>query len=326
MMSQHRLWWILWLFGFVGFLGYVPGLPTELRLLNLCFMIPLIRNLIKRRTSPVQYEEVPARPEEPLPPSAGGAALFITRYIMATLFCFLIPPQLIQIIRHSAGQTRADKRGFTSTAAYQQKVRYRLPFDGTWYVTNGGITPKTSHSWDIVGQRFAYDFVMTDETLRRWRTNGKHVEDYLCYNLPILAPADGEIVDVVEGVRDAPGVGTGWLDVFTRHFPGNAVMIRHANEEYSFLAHLIPGSISVRVGQTVKQGQIIGYCGNSGHSTEPHLHFHVQDHPNFFQGAGLPVAFDHVSVNGTQTQDSIYLLRGTQVQHSSKGHSPGLQV
>ncbi|GAB4517262.1 MAG: hypothetical protein OHK0046_23650 [Anaerolineae bacterium] len=238
------------------------------------------------------------------------------RYFTSLAIGFVIPSQFIQLTRHIIGQMRAESRGYTSVELYQQKVRYCLPFEGTWYVINGGTTPQTSHSWDIVGQRFAYDFVVTDAALRRWRTEGKQPDDYLCYGLPILAPADGEVVAVVDNVRDAPGVGTGWIDVFTRHFPGNAVTIRHAEGEYSFLAHLIPGSIRVKPGDTVQQGEIIGLCGNSGHSTEPHLHFHVQDHEDFFQAAGVPIAFDGVKKDGTEIQGPVYLVRGTHVASS----------
>ena len=315
------VWYLL---GLAGFLGYIPGLPPELRLLNLFFLVPFASALVRRLFTSRKTEKIEQRPrrEEPLPPAAGGAARMTLRYITSTILCFIVPTMLVQIIRQMVGQSLAQARAIDAPEQYQQKVRYRLPFTGMWYVVNGGVNRETSHSWDIVGQRYAYDFVMTDETLRRWRTDGKQLADYLCYDQPILAPAAGEIVAIVDGVRDAPGVGTGWLDVFTRHFPGNGVVIRHAEGEYSLLAHLVPGSIPVHVGQRVEPGQLIGRCGNSGHSSEPHLHFQVQDHPDFFRCTGLPVAFDHVSVDGSQAQDGVYLERGTHVRHSVEGSAP----
>lgn len=81
-------------------------------------------------------------------------------------------------------------------------------------------------------------------------------------------------------VRDASGVGTGWIDTFTPDFRGNFVVIRRAEGEYSFLAYLVPGSIRVVAGDRVARGQQIGRCGNSDHSMEPHLYFHVQDPAN----------------------------------------------
>lgn len=306
-------WWLY--VGLIGFLGYVPSFPGELRLLNLFLLTPLVLGVVRRLTRPPQEKPGPA-PVLPLPASAGGAGLVVVRALLSQTLMLVVPSMLRQIIRHSRGQGAAQPRAVASPAHYQQQVRYRLPFDGEWYTVNGGPTPTTSHSWDIIGQRFAYDWVVTDDSLRRWRTDGRAPADYLCYDLPILAPADGEVAAVVEGVRDAPGPGTGWLDALTAHFPGNAVTIRHAEGEYSFLAHLRPGSICVRVGDRVQQGQEIGRCGNSGHSTEPHLHFHVQDRADFFESAGLPVAFDRVMVNGSAPADGVYVTRGTHVQHA----------
>jgi len=95
------------------------------------------------------------------------------------------------------------------------------------------------------------------------------------------------------------------------------VTIRHAANEYSFLAYLVPGSICVKVGDMIKQGTLIGLCGNSGHSTEPHLHFHVQDHADFFQAAGLPVKFSDAVVNDEPEQEPVFVVRGT---HVSQGN------
>jgi murein DD-endopeptidase MepM/ murein hydrolase activator NlpD len=306
-----RIWWLV---GLAGFFGYVPGLPDELRLLNLAFILPVALRLMQRHKAARLQMEPEAPPLKlPTAPASGGPALVLIRYVTATLLCFVVPSQLRQIIRHSLRQGEAEGRAINAPQAYAPQVRYRLPFEGEWLVLNGGITPKTSHSWDIPGQRYAYDFVVADADGRRWRTDGRAPADYRCYGLPILAPADGEVVAVVEGIRDAPGPGTGWIDIFSRHFPGNAVTIRHAPGEYSFLAHLAPGSVIVSVGERVQQGQVVGRCGNSGHSTEPHLHFHVQDRDDFFKAAGLPVAFSGVAVDGNAVPDSVYPVRGMRV-------------
>ena len=108
---------------------------------------------------------------------------------------------------------------------------------------------------------------------------------------PILAAADGEVVAARDAHRDHPAPGSGAIDWRARDIRGNFVVIRHAAREYSVLAHLLRGSVSVRPGDRVCRGQVIGRCGNSGHSTEPHLHFHVQDHPNFYLAVGRPVHF-----------------------------------
>jgi murein DD-endopeptidase MepM/ murein hydrolase activator NlpD len=139
------------------------------------------------------------------------------------------------------------------------------------------------------------------------------VPDAASYGRPVLAVAEGEVVAVRDGVRDAPQVGNGWMDWLGPDFRGNSVTIRHADGEYSFSAHLIPGSLTVKAGDWVTRGQVIGRCGHSGHSTEPHLHFQLQDHPNFWLAVDVPVKFDGVSVNGAATE-SVYLTRGTRVK------------
>jgi murein DD-endopeptidase MepM/ murein hydrolase activator NlpD len=312
----QNVWLLL---GLLGFLGYVPLFPAEMRLLNLFFLVPVMLSIVRSYRNRKDMQA--AEPKEPIPPSAGGRIAFLLRLFASTVLCCVVPTMLWQIIRHWLGQIWAERRGVTNPKTYQQKVQYRLPFDGVWYIINGGVSKATSHSWEVVGQRYAYDFVIADEAKRRWRTDGKALDDYLCYGMPILAPADGEIVAVVDGVRDAPGVGTGWIDIFTRHFPGNSVTIRHAENEYSFLAHLVPGSVCVKVGDKIKQGMMIGLCGNSGHSTEPHLHFHLQDHKDFFRAAGLPIKFSDVVVNGKPEQEPTYIVRGTHVSRSDNNRT-----
>lgn len=170
---------------------------------------------------------------------------------------------------------------------YVQANRYRLPLIGTWMVANGGPDPATSHSWELVGQRFAFDFVVTDEQGKSYQNHGHRLEDYYAYGAPVLAPADGVVVKVRDGRRDYARPGS--FDPFVWNLLGNYVVIRHAGGEYSLLAHLRRGSIRVRRGEFVRQGQMVGEVGNSGNSSEPHLHFQVQDSPHFLLAASLPV-------------------------------------
>jgi hypothetical protein len=173
--------------------------------------------------------------------------------------------------------------------SYQQRVRYGFPFEGVWWVANGGPEVSTSHSWELVGQRYAYDFLIPDESGKTHRGQGKRVEDYHAFGALVLAPADGVVVAVQNHHRDCPWPGR--VDPLAWSILGNYAVISHATGEFSLLAHLRHGSLKVRPGDCVRQGQVIGECGNSGHSTEPHLHFQVQDHPNFFLAASLPVRF-----------------------------------
>ena len=215
-------------------------------------------------------------------------------YYASHLFVLLNPWILMQSLLMMAGQLLALPRVVRRAASLERSkvAGYILPFTGTWTVAQGGITPDTSHSWDIPNQRYAYDFIITDEEGRSHRGDGGRLNDYYCFGRDILAPKDGVVVDVRDGERDFPYPGSGMLDPLARDARGNYVLIRHGPKEYSLLAHLQRGSIRVCPGEPVRQGQVVGRCGNSGHSTEPHLHFHVEDHPSFYFGAGIPVMFD----------------------------------
>ncbi|MCS6846111.1 MAG: M23 family metallopeptidase [Anaerolineae bacterium] len=248
------------------------------------------------------------------PAQRGGIAVFMAKVYASYMLAFLNPIQLVQMVMQGFGQLVAlvRTRGAPPDTTYAQKTRYTLPVRGEWFVYNGGVTPETSHSWDVVAQRYAYDFVITDASLMRHRGDGNVLEDYFCYGSEVLSPADGEVISVRDGIRDAPRPGSGWLDFLALDFRGNHVVIKHAEGEYSFLAHLIPGSICMRKGDRVQRGAVIGRCGNSSHSTEPHLHFHVQDHANVWITAGVPVKFDSVVI-ADAPQPPIHLVRGTHV-------------
>jgi murein DD-endopeptidase MepM/ murein hydrolase activator NlpD len=113
---------------------------------------------------------------------------------------------------------------------------------------------------------------------------------------------------VVNDLPDnTPGVTTG-----VRNAAGNHVVLDLGGREYALLAHLQKGSVPVRVGDTVKRGDTLGLCGNSGNSTEPHLHFHLQDRPKLFGDAiGLPVTFFDYIASGKK------VMKGSPVQGQS---------
>ena len=180
---------------------------------------------------------------------------------------------------------------------YTQSKNYRLPVDGTWTVLNGSPIKKYSHSWFPATQRYAYDLVITDEDGRsRPEHTDTSIENYYCYNQPVLAPADGIVVDVHDGDPEL-GRGGGFSHPLKRSITGNKVTIQHAEGEYSSLVHLVPRSIPVEPGDHVERGEEIGRCGHSGNSSEPHLHFQLHDHPAFELSAGLPVRFDGVDAD-----------------------------
>jgi hypothetical protein len=206
----------------------------------------------------------------------------------ASNFLFILNPFiLVQSVLQIVGLYRERIFGHPVLQAeqYKQKANYILPVAGEWRVLNGGVTRQTSHSWNIPTQRFAYDLVKFGQNERSFTGDGRKLTDYFCFDAPILAPADGVVVKASDGIHDAPFVGTFWMDCLTRDIAGNSVLIKHTDGEYCLLAHLKCGSVNVRTGQMVQQGQEIGRCGHSGNSTEPHLHFQFQDGKAFILAA-----------------------------------------
>lgn len=308
----RRLW-------FLGLLGLAPLADPRLqplRFLVLFFFAPLAAGLLARTRRPTRpREEAAPVPPRALPgPAERGPLAFFLRFQTSSLLCILNPVQFAQSVRQARGDAAAAARVVEDAAAFRQGVRYTLPFAGEWLVSGGGVTPETSHSWELAAQRFAYDFLAVDAEGRSHAGDGTRLDDYLAYGRPVLVPADGTVVAVRDGVRDAPRPGTGWLDWRAADFRGNWVVLRHAEGEYSFLAHLVPGSIRVRPGDVVRRGDALGLCGNSGHSTEPHLHFQLQDGPDFFGAAGLPVALSGCVLDGVPADGPVHLRAGMRVR------------
>ncbi|WP_274627500.1 M23 family metallopeptidase [Arvimicrobium flavum] len=175
---------------------------------------------------------------------------------------------------------------------YQTKATLRLPFDGEWLVFWGGRTLEQNYHAADRAQRFATDFVVRENGVT-FRGDGTILGNYYCWDRPILAPAAGK---VVSAVRDLPDQPIGQAD---RDNPaGNHVVLDLGNNEFAFLAHFRQGSVPVSAGDTVTAGQMLGRCGNSGNSSEPHLHFHLQNTPDLKDGEGLPAFFEDFLADG----------------------------
>ncbi|EKF18764.1 M23 family metallopeptidase [Nitratireductor pacificus] len=178
--------------------------------------------------------------------------------------------------------------------AYQTRAALRLPFDGRWYVFWGGRTLEQNYHAENEAQRFAYDFVVR-ENGKTHTGDGASLENYHCWDRPILAPADGTVVSRIDGLPDQP---IGQTD--TEHPAGNHVVLDLGDGEFVFLAHLRRGTVTVGVGDRVESGEEIGRCGNSGNTSEPHLHMHMQTTPDLHAGEGLPAQFQDYLADGVR--------------------------
>jgi urea transporter len=145
-----------------------------------------------------------------------------------------------------------------------------LPIMGTWYISQGH-RGKITHKGEW---KEAWDFVIRNDEGKTFRGEGFSVEDFYCYDIPVIAPASGTVVKVVEGISDNK-IG----EVNLENNWGNSIVIKHADYLYTKLSHLKKGTISVNEGDFISKSDLIARCGSSGRSPEPHLHFQVQAQP-----------------------------------------------
>ncbi len=189
---------------------------------------------------------------------------------------------------------------------YPTKTRLILPFKGAWIVSNGGQDPEKNSHNRLDGpknQLYAYDFRKPshgdEETLK----------DFPSFGEEVIAPADGVITQVIDGSIDvSPGERDRSVGV------GNAIIIDHQNGEWSLLCHFKYQSIGVKVGDQVKQGEVLGLCGNTGNTSQPHIHFNLQDGPLMHKAEGLPVQFREIKVNG-EIKNNFEATRGDEISN-----------
>lgn len=186
-----------------------------------------------------------------------------------------------------------------------------LPFEGRWLTENSPARRVPSHGTDLLGSRYAIDFTAVDQRdrsaeRRDWRTllSTEPAERFLGFGRPILAPGDGVIVSVHDGEPDhearrspltlmpyalgqAARLRRGVAGVAGNHV---VIALRHGGA-FVAVAHLKAGSVRVAVGEQVSAGQRIADCGNSGNSTQPHVHIQAMDGPDVSAARGVPIAF-----------------------------------
>jgi hypothetical protein len=174
-----------------------------------------------------------------------------------------------------------------SVGRARPSVAVRLPADAPLRVAWGGDSLSANYHAAYPDQRWAYDL-----TVEPSFTGSARLEDYGCWGVPVLAPAAGRVVRAHDGEPDeTPGAVSNNLDAPS----GNHVVIELPTRTYLEVAHLQRGSVSVREGEAVEEGRPLGRCGNSGNTSEPHIHVHHQrQHPDFGGGIlveGLPLYF-----------------------------------
>lgn len=190
---------------------------------------------------------------------------------------------------------------------YENKSALILPVTGRAFVHDGHDATSHHRRLDITGgmttaigvttnmMRYAYDFVIVDESGRMYRGDGEKNEDWYGFGTPVVAPAAGVVVAMSDGQPDNTKSRKNLemsMEAFLANHQlpfGNYVILDHQNGEFSFFAHFRNGSVAVKQGDTVRQGQKIGEMGFSGDAFLVHLHYQLQRDAHW--GEGLPSYF-----------------------------------
>ena len=246
-------------------------------------------------------------------PPGGGAVL----YFFLTLADNVTAPASL---RHSldftacadgaSARRSVSEEGAISTAP---AVVVGLPFHGRGWVAGDSVNPTGTHrrtlipvhdanGEPIVGEfhtpeRYAIDWVVVDDDAQRAIGPIDANASYLAYGREVIAVADGTI----SRTRDGMPQGTPPFNPpgqTTETAAGNYIMQDIGGGHYAFYAHLQPGSLRVAEGEHVRRGQVIGLLGNSGNSSEAHLHFHVSDANDPLMSEGVPFVFDRFRATG----------------------------
>jgi biotin carboxyl carrier protein len=199
---------------------------------------------------------------------------------------------------------------------------------GVWLAANGPAN-ESGHRRALIpiagvpsiAQRFAIDYVRMNDESKTFSGDQLKNESYLAEGNDALAVANGTVVAVKDSIpENVPGVNSRAVPITLETVGGNHVIIDIGGGYYAFYAHLKPGSLRVKKGDTVKRGQVVGLVGNTGNSTEPHLHFHISDGNSPLGSEGVPYRYDSFEIVGNCRTFTMGCQRSAPVTH--KGEVP----
>jgi len=227
-----------------------------------------------------------------LPPGAAVPQQLAHRIVAQALAA---PPGQQQV-QHVGGRVAVDRR---------EVVVIGPPLMGEGYIAGDSCCDAVRHTRAAlpvngrirVAQRFAVDWEQLDAQGRIYHGPQQALSSYTIYGQPALAVADARVVSVVDGLPEqTPGSYPRGISL--DQADGNSVVLDLGGQRFALYAHLQPGSITVKAGDRVRRGQVLGKVGNSGNSVAPHLHFHVMDGPLPVDANGLPYTIDSFWITG----------------------------
>ena len=192
-----------------------------------------------------------------------------------------------------------------------------------WAAANGpsntslhrrALIPINAHAY--ISQRLAIDWVQAYPDGKMYKGDPSDNRNYRAYGAEIHAVADGVVTQVGDGIpQNTPGAKSLAVPITLETVGGNHVIMEVGNGLFAFYAHMQPGSLRVKVGDKVTRGQVLGLLGNTGNSSEPHLHFQICSANSELGSEGLPYAFASFEVQGKAGEDKLSLFPGGPVKH-----------
>lgn len=182
------------------------------------------------------------------------------------------------------------------------------PLDGTNLVAANGPSNTSGHRRALIpvdghayiSQRYAIDWVEAYPDGKTYQGDSKDNKSYKIYGSEIHSVADGVVTETKDGIpQNVPNADTHAVPITLETIGGNHVIVDIGGGRYAFYAHMQPGSLRVKVGDHVKTGDVLGLVGNTGNSSEPHLHFDICDASSMLACEGLPYAFASFDVTGS---------------------------
>jgi murein DD-endopeptidase MepM/ murein hydrolase activator NlpD/small nuclear ribonucleoprotein (snRNP)-like protein len=177
------------------------------------------------------------------------------------------------------------------------------------------LIPINGHAY--ISQRFAIDWVQLYPDGKTYKGDPGDNRNYRAYGTEIHAVADGVVTQIKDGIpQNTPGAKSLAVPVTLETIGGNHVIMEIGNGLFAFYAHMQPGSLRVKVGDQVRRGQVLGLLGNTGNSSEPHLHFQICNANSELGSEGLPYAFASFEVKGKGEEKEMVMFPGGPVKHA----------